>query len=132
MAGLVCYYNGAKFHYLYLCRDDVHGKHLRVMSALPDKPSANAFSDPIPVHFEGPLELRAEIRLDTLRFAWRSPGNDWNWLPRSFGASILSDEATAPGLPNFRGAFVGMACQDLSSSARSADFAWFEYLEQRP
>jgi xylan 1,4-beta-xylosidase len=127
MAGLVCYYNAAKFHYLYLCRDDVHGKHLRVMSALPDQPSADAFTAPIPVSFEGPVELRAEIRLDVLRFAWRSCGSQWNWLSQSFDASILSDEATGPGLPNFTGAFVGMACQDLSGSGHFADFAWFEY-----
>lgn len=101
------------------------------MSALPDQPSAAAFTDPIPVRFEGPLELRAVIRLDTLRFAWRSPGSEWNWLPQSFDASILSDEATGPGLPNFTGAFVGMACQDLSGSARAADFAWFEYRDHR-
>jgi xylan 1,4-beta-xylosidase len=130
MAGLVCYYNALKFHYLYLCRDDVHGKHLRVMSALPDQPSADAFTEPVPIGVEGPLELRAEIRFDTLRFAWRVPGEEWQWLPQSFDASILSDEASAPGLPNFTGAFVGMACQDLSGSARAADFTWFEYREQ--
>ena len=53
MAGLVCYYNASKFHYLYICYDDVHGKHLRVMSALPDQPSADAFTDPIPIGFRG-------------------------------------------------------------------------------
>jgi xylan 1,4-beta-xylosidase len=127
MAGLICYYNSSKFHYLYVSGDEVHGKHLRVMSALPDQPMADAFSDPIPILFEGPLELRADIRLDTLRFAYRSPGVEWHWLPQSFDASILSDEATAPGLPNFTGAFVGMACQDMSGSGQPADFAWFEY-----
>jgi hypothetical protein len=30
---------------------------------------------------------------------------------RANDASILSDEATAPGLANFTGAFVGMCCQ---------------------
>ncbi len=128
MAGLVCYYNAAKFHYLYICRDDVNGKHLRVMSALPDQPSADAFTDPVRVP-EGPLELRADIALDTLRFAWRSNGSDWQWLPQVFDASILSDEASAPGLPNFTGAFVGMACQDMSGAGLPADFPWFEYVE---
>jgi len=41
-----------------------------------------------------------------------------------------ADEATAPGLPNFTGAFIGMACQDLSGTARPADFAFFEYQER--
>jgi beta-xylosidase len=39
MAGLVCYYNSAKFHYLHVSRDST-GTHLRVMSALPDHVTA--------------------------------------------------------------------------------------------
>ena len=53
-----------------------------------------------------------------------------SWLPQQFDASILSDEATAPGLPNFTGAFVGMACQDLAGTAMPADFDYFEYQER--
>jgi xylan 1,4-beta-xylosidase len=34
------------------------------------------------------------------------------------------------GLPNFTGAFVGMACQDLARTAMPADFDWFEYRER--
>jgi xylan 1,4-beta-xylosidase len=44
-----------------------------------------------------------------------------------FDASILSDEASAPGMPNFTGAFIAMACQDLAGTAKAADFDWFEY-----
>ncbi|MBI4904127.1 MAG: glycoside hydrolase family 43 protein [Acidobacteria bacterium] len=128
MAGLVCYYNSSKFHYLYVTRDELNGKHVRVMSALPDQPSADAFTTPIPVAFDGPLELRADIRYDALRFAYRSPGGEWQWIAQVFDASILSDEASAPGLPNFTGAFAGMACQDMSGSGHPADFAWFDYL----
>ena len=36
----------------------------------------------------------------------------------------------APGLPNFTGAFVGMACQDMAGTALPADFDWFEYRER--
>ena len=67
---------------------------------------------------------------ERLRFAYRTAGHAWEWLPQQFDASILSDEATAPGLPNFTGAFVGMACQDLAGTARPADFDWFEYRER--
>ena len=55
---------------------------------------------------------------------------DWRWLPQQFDASILSDEATAPGLANFTGAFVGMCCQDLLGQRLPADFDYFEYREQ--
>ena len=41
---------------------------------------------------------------------------------RSFDASILSDEAQTPGTPNFTGAFVGMACQDMAGTGRARRF----------
>jgi xylan 1,4-beta-xylosidase len=60
MAGLICYYNAAKFHYLYISHDDVAGKHLRVMSALPDQPQTDAFTPAYPPA-SGPVELRVEV-----------------------------------------------------------------------
>ena len=130
MAGLVCYYNSTKFHYFYLSRDEA-GTHLRVMSALPDSVMADAFTAPIPITSGAVVELRAEVDYERLRFAFRTDGGGWQWLPQQFDASILSDEATAPGLPNFTGAFVGVACQDLSGAALPADFDWFEYRERQ-
>jgi xylan 1,4-beta-xylosidase len=129
-AGLVAYYNGSKFHYLHVSHDDEVGRHIRVMSALPDAPQADAFTAPIAIP-EGRIELRAEVDYERLRFAFRLEGGDWIRLPEQFDASILSDEATQPGLPNFTGAFVGMACQDMSGSGLPADFDWFEYRERR-
>ena len=64
------------------------------------------------------------------RFAYRLGGAAWSYLPELFDASILSDEATAPGAANFTGAFVGMACQDVSGRAHPADFDYFEYRER--
>ena len=126
MAGLVCYYNSTKFHYFYVSRDD-EGKHLRVMSALPDQVAADAFTPPIPMAGGCPIELRVEVDYERLGFAYRVPEGTWEWIPQQFDASILSDEASAPGMPNFTGAFVGMACQDLAGTAMPADFDWFEY-----
>ena len=77
-----------------------------------------------------PIELRVEVDYERLLFAWRVGPGAWQWLPQVFDASILSDEATAPGLPNFTGAFVGMACQDVAGTAKPADFDWFEYRER--
>ena len=132
MAGLVCYYNSAKFHYLYLSHDETLGKHLRVMSCLPDSPQTDAFTPPIAIPAGKPVHLRVEVDYERLHFAYRVEGvdKDWRWLPQQFDASILSDEATAPGLPNFTGAFVGMACQDMAGTARPADFDFFEYRER--
>lgn len=130
MAGLVCYYNGAKFHYLYISHDEELGKHLRVMSSLPDQAQTDAFTAPISVPPGLPLHLRVEVDFERLLFAYRLDEGDWRRLPEQFDASILSDEASAPGLPNFTGTFVGMCCQDMSGSCRAADFDYFEYRER--
>jgi xylan 1,4-beta-xylosidase len=128
-AGLVCYYNSAKFHYLHVAHDEEHGRHLRVMTCTPDSPQSDAFTAPVKIP-PGRIELRAEVDCERLRFAYRIGTDAWNWLPEVFDASILSDEATAPGAPNFTGAFVGVACQDMSGTAHPADFDWLEYRER--
>jgi xylan 1,4-beta-xylosidase len=129
-AGLVCYYGANKFHYLFVSRDEEQGRHVQVMSALPDSPQADAFSTPIPLPDNGLVHLRVEVDFERLRFAFSLDGEAWTWLPQVFDASILSDEATSPGAPNFTGAFVGMACQDLSGMALPADFDGFGYVER--
>jgi xylan 1,4-beta-xylosidase len=129
MAGLVCYYGGAKFHYLHVSHDESLGRYLAVMSALPDSPQADAFTAEVAIP-AGPVELRVEVDEERMYFGYRQGESAWQWLPQQFDASILSDEASAPGLPNFTGAFVGMACQDLAGTALHADFDWFEYRER--
>jgi xylan 1,4-beta-xylosidase len=132
MAGLVCYYSSTKFHYLYVSSDETVGKHLRVMSCLPDSTQSDAFTPPVAIAAGNSVHLRVEVDYERLRFAYRVEGvdDDWRWLPQQFDASILSDEATVPGLPGFTGAFVGMACQDLAGTSRPADFDFFEYRER--
>ena len=130
MAGLICYYNAAKFHYLYISHDEIEGKHLRVMSALPDQAQTDAFTAPIKIPVNAPVHLRVEVDFERLCFAYRLEGEEWRWLPEQFDASILSDEASLPGLPNFTGAFVGLCCQDMAGTCRAADFDHFEYRER--
>jgi xylan 1,4-beta-xylosidase len=130
MAGLVCYYNSAKFHYLYISHDETLGKHLRVMSSLPDQVQADSFTSSIAMPVGMRIELRVEVDFERLYFGYRVEGAEWSWIPQLFDASILSDEASAPGAPNFTGAFVGMACQDTAGTAWPADFDWFEYRER--
>ena len=132
LAGLICYYNSTKYHYLHMSHDEVHGTHLRVMSALPDSTQMDAFTPPVAIPSGKRVHLRVEVDFERLRFAYRIEGVDdaWRWLPEQFDASILSDEATIPGQPNFTGAFVGMACQDMAGTAHPADFDFFEYRER--
>ncbi|GGE93027.1 glycoside hydrolase family 43 protein [Sphingomonas prati] len=125
-AGLICYYNSTKFHYLFITHD-AGTRQLQVMTASPDDgrctiaPAVTALPD-------GAIDLHVSVDLDRLRFAWRpADATDWHWLPDIHDASILSDEASLPGLPNFTGTFVGMAAQDMAGTALPADFAFFHY-----
>ena len=128
-AGLVCYYGASKFHYLFVSHDEKMGRYVRVMSGLPDGPQADAFTSPIPLA-DGRVHLRVEVDYERLRFAFSLDGVEWQWVPDVLDASILSDEAAAPGTPNFTGAFVGMCCQDAAGTAKPADFDFFEYVER--
>ncbi len=132
LAGLVCYYNSTKFHYLYISHDETLGKHLRVMSCAPDSLQADSFTPAIPLPSGRPVQLRVEVDYERMRFGYRVEEQDehWRWLPQHFDASVLSDECLAPGQAHFTGAFVGMACQDMSGMRRSADFGFFEYVER--
>ena len=129
MAGLVCYYNGSKFHYLAISRAS-EGKHIRVMSCLPDQLQPDVFTAPVFIPAGVPVQLRAEVDYERLLFAYRVGNDPWQWLPGVFDASVLSDEAGPPGNPNFTGAFVGMCCQDLAGTRLAADFDWFDYRER--
>ncbi len=128
-AGLVCYYNSTKFHYLHVTADDDGRRVLQVLSAIPTPLGSSVITQPIAID-AGPIALRVEVDHEGLRFGYRCAGSSaWTWLAERFDASILSDEATLPGLPNFTGAFVGMACQDMSGAGEPADFSYFEYVE---
>jgi len=126
-AGLVFYYNGSKFHYLHVTHDEALGRCVQVMSALPDKPQSDAFTAPIAIP-QGSVHLRCDVDFERLIFSYRMENDaEWIRLDQLFDASILSDEASAPGLPNFTGAFVGMACQDMAGTRLPADFGYFSY-----
>jgi xylan 1,4-beta-xylosidase len=128
-AGLVCYYNAAKFHYLHVTDHEGEGRVLQAMSAAPDAVHSDSATSRIPLP-DGPIHLRVEVDMERLRFAFGTDGKRWTWLPEVFDASTLSDEAAVPGTPNFTGAFVGMCCQDTAGTAKPADFDFFEYVER--
>jgi len=89
------------------------------------------FDDLVIANVNGaPVRLRVEIDFERLCFAYAVGDREWSWLPGHLDASILSDEATGLGAANFTGAFVGMACQDVSGTAHPADFDYFEYRQR--
>ena len=129
MAGLICYYNAAKFLYLYVSLDVMGNRYVRAMACNPDLARAENVGAPFHLPDTGPVELRVEVDYERLHFGYRTPGDPWHVLPQ-LDASILSDEAGPPLNPNFTGAFVGMCCQDLAGTRRPADFEYFDYRER--
>ncbi|HSP68268.1 MAG TPA: glycoside hydrolase family 43 protein [Bryobacteraceae bacterium] len=129
MAGLICYYNSSKFHYLYVSHHEDLGKYVQVWSCVPDQPQPDVFGTPVAIPSDEPIQLRVEVDFERLYFAYRTGDRDWTRIG-PLDASILSDEASVPGTPNFTGAFVGVCCQDLAGTGRPADFDYFEYRER--
>ena len=129
-AGLICYYNSTKFHFLQISTDDAGTRRIQVVTADPESGECTLVEEPGALP-PGPVALRVEVDHEVARFAVRAEGSaDWTWLAHSFDASLLSDEASLPGLPNFTGAFVGMACYDLTGRKLPADFSYFHYVER--
>ena len=129
MAGLICYYNSSKFHYLCISHHEDLGKFIQVCSCVPDLPQPDVFGAAAAIPAGEPIHLRVEVDFERLYFAYRVGARKWTRLG-PLDASILSDEASAPGTPNFTGAFVGVCCQDLGGTRRHADFDYFEYRER--
>lgn len=129
MAGLVCYYNTHKFHYLYISHDETYGKHLAVQSCKAqqnwqlDFPS---WHQKIPIEFDT-VYLKAVVNCNTLIFYFSEDGDNWQPACEPLDYSIMCDEAGKGEGAQFSGTFIGMCCQDLSGQRITADFDYFEY-----
>lgn len=132
-AGLICYYNAHKFHYLYVSYDE-NGIHIDVMSCLGDeslKADFPIYQQRIPITSQQSehIGLRADIDYGRLTFSYSVDGNAW--LPIcELDYSLISDEAGKGEGANFTGAFVGMCCQDLTGANIAAEFDYFTYSER--
>jgi xylan 1,4-beta-xylosidase len=132
-AGLICYYNAQKFHYLNITCDDDGNKHLSIISCLGEERYNLAYpiasSKAIPLPRGQAVWLRAEVECDILRFSWSLDGERWTASEGELDYSLISDEAGRGYTKSFTGAFVGVACHDISGRRQTADFEFFEYVE---
>ncbi|MEO0424636.1 MAG: glycoside hydrolase family 43 protein [Pseudomonadota bacterium] len=131
LAGLICYYNSAKFHYLYVSWDEALGKHLGIMSCEANRTLAVTYPVQglrIDLPRGAPVWLRASVRYEHLNFDWSADGEEWRRLPVTLDYGVLSDEAGMDGAEQFTGTFVGMTCNDVSGAGAYADFECFSYL----
>ena len=130
LAGLICYYNSSKFHYLYISRDPDIGRHIGIMSCNADRtlavtwPAERARAK---LPDAGLVWLRADVDHGELRFSWSLEGESWNEMPVVLDQGLLSDEAGFEHGEQFTGAFVGLTCNDLTGARKHADFEFFSY-----
>jgi xylan 1,4-beta-xylosidase len=131
MAGLVAYYNTANHAYLRISHDEVAGRILGVVSS--DGGAYQEDPEQIPLGTAVRVWLRVRFDLDRFRF-WYALGPDaWRPVGAELPMALISDEH-ATRVENgialslgFTGAFVGLACQDLSGARLHADFDSFSY-----
>jgi len=130
MAGLVCYYNSAKYYYLHITHHETLGRILEVTGCTGDTAAQYFTLESIKLPDTGEIILKAEIDYDKLTFSYGITQDNLTRIAIDLDYSILADE-TGPGgeHANFTGSFVGLCCQDLSGSRHPADFDWFSYIE---
>lgn len=133
MAGLIIYYNSAKFHYLYLSHDNEIGKHIGILSCEADFSLAASFpikDERIPVAVEGAVKLRAVADYDVLRFSWaEGDSREWHDIPVDLDMQFLTDQAGRESGEQFTGTFIGVCAHDVSGQRAHADFDWFSMRE---
>lgn len=132
MAGLVCYYNTAHFHYLHVSADDNGNRYLQIITH-DHFAHIEAFEEPLLLAGNGFIYLKAVLNGADLQFYYGLNENEWIKAGSVLNAGILSDDYVREGgtryRPAFTGAFVGMCCQDLTGNNMQAYFDWFIYKE---
>jgi xylan 1,4-beta-xylosidase len=131
MAGIIAWYNSHKFHYLHVTHDEYIGRQLSLMSCQGDQSLALTYPETaiVALPSDGPVWLRCTVKMTELQFSYSLDNDCWTKVGPALDASILSDEAGKTEHGNFTGAFVGMACQDITGTALPADFEYFSYRE---
>jgi xylan 1,4-beta-xylosidase len=133
LAGLIIYYNSAKFHYVYISHDNDIGRHIGIMSCEADFSLAASFpirDALIPLPADGPVRLRAVGEDEILRFAWSAgDAGEWQDIPVDLDMCFLTDQAGQDVGEQFTGTFIGLCAHDVSGQRAHADFDWFSLHE---
>lgn len=129
LAGLVCYYNTAHYHYLAISGHEAAATlSLQVISSRTHHVTE---SEPVILPKGQPLYLKANWHTDALQFFYSLDQKRWEEVGTVVDGSILSDDFVRESgdqyRPAFTGAFVGLCCQDLRYRRAYADIQWMRY-----
>lgn len=138
-AGLVCYYNRTQFYYMSVTVND-EGQRVICLQFCSNWPDGNLqlpLGDGQTIDDHALLRLGVDINKGVGQFRFALGDNDdstdakpWELVGPEFDASLLSDEGARGEHGSFTGAFVGMAAQDVSGLATTADFHNFHYINR--
>lgn len=132
MAGLTNFYNDKTWSWAFVTWDE--NRKTRVIEV-----AQNDFGDyrsflrddaiVVPDDIES-VWLRTKVRTQTYTYEYSFDGSQWHEIPVTFDAKLLSDDYVAQRSGGFfTGAFVGLACVDLSGYGCQAAFDYFDYRE---
>lgn len=131
MAGLTNYYNDKHWSFVFVTWNEINGTVIEVAennrgvytSYLKDAainvPEGNEY-----------VWFKTKARKQTYTYEYSFDGNNWQTIPVTLNAAVLSDDyvlQTSGGF--FTGAFVGLAAVDYSGYETEAQFDFFEYKE---
>ncbi|MCR5154984.1 MAG: glycoside hydrolase family 43 protein [Lachnospiraceae bacterium] len=126
MAGLIFLYDTENYLYLHVTHDEDLGKCIALLKY--ENKKTEYLSGFVPIEGNGPLLLKMELDGINTCFSYKLLEEGENAEFKTIGpktdASFLSDEACNLGW--FTGAMIGICAQDLTGSAKWADFDYFE------
>ena len=130
VAGLVLFYDTCNWIYAYITWDErLNARTLQIMRC--DFKDFTYGSEVVPLP-DGEISLKVCVNGAEAQFYYRADG-DWQPLGDVQPADHLSDDyvETRRGRCAFTGAMVGICAQDMDAHQSHADFAIFDYEEQR-
>lgn len=130
VAGLVLFYDTCNWIYAYITWDErLNARTLQIMRC--DFKDFTYGSEVVPLP-DGEISLKVCVNGAEAQFYYRADG-DWQPLGDVQPADHLSDDyvETRRGRCAFTGAMVGICAQDMDAHQSHADFAFFDYEEQR-
>ncbi|WP_418969901.1 glycoside hydrolase family 43 protein [Alloscardovia omnicolens] len=132
MAGLTNYYSTVCWSWAYITWDEK--RHSRVIEvAQNDFDTYTSFLKDEAICIPDDVTsvwLRTRVRTQFYTYEYSFDGENWVEIPVQLDAKILSDDYVNQRYGGFfTGAFVGMACVDLSGYGIQAQFKHFDYVE---
>lgn len=131
MAGLTNYYNDKHWSFVFVTWNEINGTVIEV--AENNRGVYTSYLKNAAINVPERIEyvwFKTKARKQTYTYEYSFDGNNWQTIPVTLNAAVLSDDyvlQTSGGF--FTGAFVGLAAVDYSGYETEAQFDFFEYKE---